>query len=280
MAEGKETKGKQISHIAEAEQHEEESGTAREDNNSDSPSSGEEDSSSDSENDGSDDTSDDDEQDITQRADIPDSLKPQVERLKLLRARLAQSTQDNKREVYQEHQRLRENPGDLRRQERKRREAEILKEREEFQGSDYERSRFWDYSAEQVEKYEEKKRKRQENMERGFTDYSQVNQRKYERDVAKLKPDLASYQRNKAEASQQLLSEAHTPEPRNVERLVKTVEEQQKKRAALHKPTVEKEGDDVSYINERNARFNRKMNRAYDKYTKEIRDNFERGTAL
>ncbi|KAJ2471240.1 pre-mRNA-splicing factor SYF2, partial [Coemansia sp. RSA 2322] len=177
--------------------------------------------------------------------------------------------------VYQEHQRQHENVNDEKRQARKRREAEILKAREEYTGNDYERSRFKDYSIEQVEKYEDRQRERENNAERGFTDYAQVNRRKYERDVAKLKPNLADYERSKTQTG-----EPHVPEPKSVERLVKAVEDQQKKRATLHKPSIEQEGEDVSYINERNARFNRKMNRAYDKYTKEIRDNFERGTAL
>ncbi|KAI9504907.1 SYF2 splicing factor-domain-containing protein, partial [Coemansia spiralis] len=212
-----------------------------------------------------------------------------VERLKAIRERLTKSVQENKRDVYKEHQRLRENPGEQRRQERKRREAEVLKQREEYTGTDYERSRFWEYSIERVEKYEEKKRKHEENAEHGFTDYAQVNRRKYERDVAKIKPDLAAYERQKQDKADLdagmasisgTLSEEFKPEHRNIEKLAHAVEEQQQRRATLHKPSIEKEGEDVSYINERNARFNRKMNRAYDKYTKEIRDNFERGTAL
>ncbi|KAJ2082549.1 pre-mRNA-splicing factor SYF2 [Coemansia sp. RSA 988] len=226
---------------------------------------------------------DDDHIDITLRDDIPEQLLPQVDRLRALRARLAKSSQDNKREIYKEHQRQHENPGEQRRQERKRREALIMKAKEEHSGSDYERSRFWDYSIEQVENYEEKKRKREVNRERGFTDYTQVNQRKYERDVAKLKPDLTAYQRGKAESSTGQIpesSEPHKPDSRSLDKLARSVEDQQNRRATLHKASVEKEGEDVSYINQRNARFNRKMNRAYDKYTKEIRDSFERGTAL
>ncbi|KAJ1665620.1 pre-mRNA-splicing factor SYF2 [Coemansia sp. RSA 1813] len=225
-------------------------------------------------------------EDIAERKDIPEQFKSQVDRLKAIRERLAKSTQENKRDVYKEHQRLRENPRDQRRQERKHREAEILKEKEEYSGQDYERSRFWEYSIDRVEKYEERKRKIEENAERGFTDFTQVNRRKYERDVAKIKPDLTAYGRQKqeralgAEGSEMSLDMEHKPDHRNVEKLVKTVEDQQQRRAALHKPSVEKEGENVSYINERNARFNRKMDRAYDKYTKEIRDNFERGTAL
>lgn len=37
---------------------------------------------------------------------------------------------------------------------------------------------------------------------------------------------------------------------------------------------------DVTYINKRNKVFNKKVSRYFDKYTKEIRENLERGTAL
>jgi len=42
----------------------------------------------------------------------------------------------------------------------------------------------------------------------------------------------------------------------------------------------EHEGEDVDYIDERNKRFNKKIKRTMDKYTVEIRQNLERGTAL
>lgn len=37
---------------------------------------------------------------------------------------------------------------------------------------------------------------------------------------------------------------------------------------------------DVDYINERNKCFNKKLERFYGDYTKDIRDNLERGTAV
>ncbi len=40
------------------------------------------------------------------------------------------------------------------------------------------------------------------------------------------------------------------------------------------------EGADVDYINERNMKFNRKLERFYGEYTKDIKDNLERGTAI
>ncbi|GJE86326.1 SYF2 domain-containing protein [Phanerochaete sordida] len=52
-----------------------------------------------------------------------------------------------------------------------------------------------------------------------------------------------------------------------------------KKKRFSRKRNNEEEGD-VTYINERNRVFNKKIARYYDKYTAEIRASFERGTAL
>ena len=43
---------------------------------------------------------------------------------------------------------------------------------------------------------------------------------------------------------------------------------------------TELDGADVDHINSRNAHFNKKIKRAYDKYTIEIKQDLERGTAL
>lgn len=40
------------------------------------------------------------------------------------------------------------------------------------------------------------------------------------------------------------------------------------------------EDEDVTYINDRNKVFNKKLERYFNKYTNEIKQNFERGTAL
>ncbi|EKM56685.1 uncharacterized protein PHACADRAFT_253948 [Phanerochaete carnosa HHB-10118-sp] len=52
-----------------------------------------------------------------------------------------------------------------------------------------------------------------------------------------------------------------------------------KKKRFSRKRNNEDEGD-ITYINERNRVFNKKIARYYDKYTTEIRASFERGTAL
>ena len=46
-------------------------------------------------------------------------------------------------------------------------------------------------------------------------------------------------------------------------------------RRRMHDPDA-----DVDYINERNKNFNKKLERFYNGYTKDIRDNLERGTAV
>ncbi|KAL2915666.1 Pre-mRNA-splicing factor SYF2 [Polyrhizophydium stewartii] len=73
---------------------------------------------------------------------------------------------------------------------------------------------------------------------------------------------------------------SHTPSPDAVERLARDVEKQQLKRGKFSRRRAFDEDADVTYINERNMRFNKKIARAYDKYTAEIKANFERGTAL
>lgn len=40
------------------------------------------------------------------------------------------------------------------------------------------------------------------------------------------------------------------------------------------------EGRDIDFINDRNKNFNKKIERAFGKYTQEIKANLERGTAL
>ncbi|KAG8216140.1 SYF2 splicing factor-domain-containing protein [Butyriboletus roseoflavus] len=52
------------------------------------------------------------------------------------------------------------------------------------------------------------------------------------------------------------------------------------KKAKFSRKRLNEEEGDITYINERNRVFNKKIARYYDKYTAEIRASFERGTAL
>uniref|UniRef100_A0A7S3L9D9 peptidylprolyl isomerase n=1 Tax=Amphora coffeiformis TaxID=265554 RepID=A0A7S3L9D9_9STRA len=58
------------------------------------------------------------------------------------------------------------------------------------------------------------------------------------------------------------------------------IEKRQKREADKHAKELMDDDEDVNHINQRNKRFNQKINRTYDKATAEIRQNLERGTAL
>ncbi|KAE9045402.1 hypothetical protein PR003_g2350 [Phytophthora rubi] len=69
-------------------------------------------------------------------------------------------------------------------------------------------------------------------------------------------------------------------EEENVERMAQELEERIKARKKFSRRRQHYEGEDVDYINGQNRIFNRKASQAFDKYTVEIRQNLERGTAL
>ncbi|KAI0319335.1 SYF2-domain-containing protein [Amylostereum chailletii] len=77
-----------------------------------------------------------------------------------------------------------------------------------------------------------------------------------------------------------LLYADNTPSEDAIDRVISKINKDvDKKRKFSRKRANEDEGD-ITYINERNRIFNKKIARYYDKYTTEIRNSFERGTAL
>ena len=58
------------------------------------------------------------------------------------------------------------------------------------------------------------------------------------------------------------------------------IEAQIEKRAQFSRRRTFNDEKDVTSINERNRRFNDKLERNYSKYSNEIRGNLERGTAM
>ena len=65
-----------------------------------------------------------------------------------------------------------------------------------------------------------------------------------------------------------------------VQALVDDMHEAALRRADWSRRRTFDEAKDVTYINKRNEMYNRKIERAFDPYTAEIRQNLERGTAL
>ncbi|CAM9569698.1 unnamed protein product [Laminaria digitata] len=67
---------------------------------------------------------------------------------------------------------------------------------------------------------------------------------------------------------------------KGMQRVVDELMDKEKRKEAFSRRRSEHGAADIDYINDRNKHFNKKIKRAYDKYTVEIRQNLERGTAL
>lgn len=65
-----------------------------------------------------------------------------------------------------------------------------------------------------------------------------------------------------------------------IDRMVKELKDRDEKRSSFSRRRKFREEKDVDSINDRNEHFNKKIERAFGKYTLEIKNNLERGTAL
>ncbi|XP_058052461.1 pre-mRNA-splicing factor SYF2 [Ahaetulla prasina] len=152
-------------------------------------------------------------------------------------------------------------------------------------GEDYERVKLLEVSAEDAERFERKRKKR--NPDLGFSDYAAAQLRQYQRLTKQIKPDLEKYEKLRAESgedffptSNSLLHGSHVPSKEGVDKMVSDLEKQIQKREKYSRRRSYNDDADIDYINERNAKFNKKAERFYGKYTAEIKQNLERGTAV
>ncbi|CAB3980877.1 Pre-mRNA-splicing factor syf2 [Paramuricea clavata] len=157
----------------------------------------------------------------------------------------------------------------------------------EAQGEDYDRLKMLEVTAEDAEKLD-KRKKRKKNADVGFSDYAAAQQRQYSRLVKQMKPDLAEYQEQKEKLGEQMYPTANNisyggegkVSKEGVDRMVADLEKQIDKRSKYSRRRAHCDEADISFINERNMNFNKKLSRFYDQYTGEIRQNLERGTAI
>lgn len=182
---------------------------------------------------------------------------------------------------------------------------------------DFERKRNWDYTVEESESWDKRMAKKSKNREGvAFADYRNEANKVYQRQVKQMsKVDQEAYASQKAQKLQQQVSSGllqlvetaageiytvdslgrintpvdeayshdHKPSKEAVDRLVDDIEKGERARLkarAARGIRDEQDTGDVTYINQKNKQFNDKLARFYNKYTSEIRDNFERGTAI
>ncbi len=70
------------------------------------------------------------------------------------------------------------------------------------------------------------------------------------------------------------------PSKEGVERMAKEANDRKERRSKFSRRRAHYDSADIDSINPQNETFNKKLKRQYDKYTVEIRQNLERGTAL
>ncbi|GAB0131792.1 Pre-mRNA-splicing factor syf2 [Epichloe bromicola] len=238
-------------------------------------------------------------------------------RFKALQARAKTSSESNLKEATKESQRLGTDQSQLTSLQRKQDIAahKLLKAEVQEAGEDFERKRAWDWTIDESEKWDRRKKKRAAHRDNNaFKDAQQESNKIYKRQLRNIAPDMEGYEKQKMAAIEKaaasggldivetedgeliavdkdgsFYSTADTttfaqnkPDKASVDRLVADLRRAEEQRLKKRKERMAKNGDDgdVTYINEKNKQFNQKLARFYDKYTADIRDSFERGTMI
>ena len=248
--------------------------------------------------------------------DATAKAKERAERFKALKERAKTGAQINLKEATRESQRLATDPNLLTSLNRKSAVAShnLMKADAEAAGEDFERKRAWDWTIDESEKWDKRiKKKEGHRDDQAFQDYRQDSRKVYKRQLGNLKVDLEGYEKEKIKAIEKAAASGgleivetddgelvavdkdgtfyttadstgfveHKPPKDAVERMVKDLQQAEDARLKKRRERLgAAEDGDVTYINDKNKQFNQKLNRFYNKYTAEIRDSFERGTAL
>lgn len=176
--------------------------------------------------------------------------------------------------------------------EAKRRQAEWLvedqkkREEAETEGKNYDRVKLLNISATEAERLERKKKKK--NPDQGFSTYEHATIRQYNRLVKNMPPaDMERYEKQKQKYGEAfyggpnvIIHGMHEDRKEAVDKMVDDLEGQIAKRTKYSRRRIHNDDADIDYINERNAKFNKKLERFYGEHTAEIKQNLERGTAI
>lgn len=222
-----------------------------------------------------------------------DEIKEKLRKLKEQR-RLA--SHKNFKEVLEENEKSKRPPNWELKVERDRKllveEEEKLKA--EKSGQDYYLKKSLDVQADELEKWE-KFRASKKRRDPGFIDFEAATKRQYDRltrQMSKSSDDKSTGSKNNqgeilptSSASAQQVNPSTSTSgvidtEEGAERLAQSVKEQIEIRNKRSRRRRFDDDADVDYINERNMRYNKKLERFYGDHTAEIKQNFERGTAL
>jgi len=156
----------------------------------------------------------------------------------------------------------------------------------EADGKDYDREKMLSMQADVAHKIHESRR-RKRNPDQGFSDYEAMTLRQYDRMTKQIKPNMESYEGQKEAmgedffpSSNTLIQGSHYPSKEAMDRLVADIGKQEDKRTKFHRRRLYDPDAPIDFINERNRKFNAKIERYFGEYTEEIKQNLERGTAV
>jgi len=122
-----------------------------------------------------------------------------------------------------------------------------------------------------------KEKKRQNAAESGWDVYNSTSHfNSYDKNLKKLPDEVENSGGGVYDPSQ--FDGVNQTSAEGVTRMAEELKD--RKNVERRRKRNEHDGNDVDYINERNKVFNKKIKRVFDKYTTEIRQNLERGTAL
>jgi pre-mRNA-splicing factor SYF2 len=229
------------------------------------------------------------------------SRQSRMEKMNALRKRMNESATANRKDVVAAQNEHRKALSESKRLERKRKQAEAMGEKLEAAetGEDLERKRNWEYSLADNEAWNKKQGRKERRMDVGFSTFDESARRKYRRDIDSFKPDLKAYQAQKAAAlglsaedadNTELIAHAstssgsqmipgsdslyrdansfvyadHKPSDDAIDKVVGKLNLDLDKRAKRSRARVEDETD-ITYINDRNKVFNKKLERYFNK---------------
>jgi pre-mRNA-splicing factor SYF2 len=142
--------------------------------------------------------------------------------------------------------------------------------------------------AEALKKKQDKKEKGKAAF--GWDVFNQDSLHKaHKKNLAKLNPDLEAYEAAKAEMGEDFYrdhnslaygGEGFQPSEDKVEGMVQNLLDAAERRNKFSRRRPEVFEANVDSINDRNKHFNKKIERAFGAYTKVIKENLERGTAI
>ena len=213
------------------------------------------------------------------------NLSPMAKRLMALRMKMSQSRQANKLEVEHEYRRQKD-PNYDKRQMKAENKLKALKKGEVSHVRAGKGGKDAKVLGQTIAEAEVAKEKEEANGDRHarFGAKDAIKGDKLHRQYEILTQKLPGGGKGEGDDIDEMLygsKDAARVSKRGLDKLSEHVNEREEARANRKKARgVNAAGADIDYINEKNASFNRGIGQAFDKYTVEIKQNIERGTAL